>query len=272
MQLSEPHSRLIQVPPGLLIPGSVSVVLLVLVGGLLLGAPSLIQPYWPWTLSPFNTRFLGAIYFSAAIPLWMMFFCRKSASLSVLLPVFTCFTVYLFLVSLGHLQSFQDRLASRLWFSLYGVDSALGALYCWRLRSHFRRPRPDPPVWMRRVFQGQAVVLGGYGLGLLLGAAKFWPWPLDGFHAHLYSGVFVTGSLASWLLSRGAIAPELSTFGLTQGCLGLLMGLGFWGVDRQVQKLNWTQVSPWLWQGLFLLFGMIGWGVVIHRLVQRRAD
>jgi hypothetical protein len=272
MQFSDPQPRLLPVPLGLLIPMLVSAVLLVLVGGLLLVAPPVIQPYWPWTLSPFNTRFLGAIYFSASIPLWVMVIWRRTASLLVLLPVLTCFTVYLLLVSWGHLASFQDRFSSRIWFGLYGVDSAIGLLYCWRLRSHFRRRRPDLPVWIQRVFQGQALALGGYGLGLLFleGVAKLWPWPLDGLHAHLYSGVFVTGSLASLLLSRGAIPLELSTFGLTQGSLGLLMGLVVWGVDLQVQKLNWTQVSPWLWQGLFILFGLIGWGVMIHRLRQSR--
>ncbi|MEO1623217.1 MAG: hypothetical protein AAFU53_19570, partial [Cyanobacteria bacterium J06632_3] len=50
-----------QLPVLLLILAIASILLLILVGGGLFFFPEFSGPFWVWTLTPFNQRFLGAI-------------------------------------------------------------------------------------------------------------------------------------------------------------------------------------------------------------------
>ncbi len=245
----------------------ISIILLLVVGGTLFLAPTFAQQYWPWPLAPFNTRLLGAVYLSAALPLMGYNSRPEVDSLRIVLPLFTCFTTYFLVVSMGHSSSFLARKSSHIWFFLYGADSFIGLFYCWRLRQHLRkRQRSLQPF--KQLYKLQALILGLYGLGLILAAPlfgqKFWPWPLDLFHAHLYSGVFLSGALGFWLLSTRSTRRGRIWFGITQTFLGFLMVLGNWLVDQQVNKLDWLSFSPWLWQFIFLAFGCFGIWVVIQ--------
>lgn len=120
------------------------------------------------------------------------------------------------------------------------------------------------------LYQLQALILGLYGLGLLLAAPlvgkQFWPWPLDAFHSHLYSGVFLAGALGMGLLRSCSSSFERLALGMTQAVLGFAIALGNWLVDKQVSKLDWTGLAPWLWQFAFLTFGGLGAWVVIQEL------
>lgn len=246
----------------------ISTILLLGVGGTLFFTPAIGHSYWPWSLAPFNTRLLGAVYLSAAIPLISYLIRPRKDSLYLVLPIFTCFTTYFLLVSIGHSDSFLARKSSSIWFFLYGADSFIGLFYCWRSRQ--RLFRAGGPSRFATLYQLQALILGLYGLGLLLAAPlvgkQFWPWPLDAFHSHLYSGVFFAGALGMGLLRSCASRYGRCALGMTQAFLGFAIVLGNWLVDKQVSKLDWTSLAPWLWQFAFLIFGGLGAWVMIQEL------
>ena len=254
-------------PKALWITWLISSILLLVVGGALFLVPEIAQQYWPWQLAPFNTRLLGVVYLSAAIPLIGYVTRPRPDSLYFVLPLFACFTTYFLLVSMGHSSSFHARKSSHIWFFLYGADSFVGLLYCWRLRQHLQK-QPSPPHHFMSLCQTQALILGLYGLGLLFAAPFFgqqlWPWPLDLFHSHLYSGVFFSGALGLWLLGARATGWGRFWLGMTQAVLGLSIVLGNWWVDQQVRKLDWSNFSPWLWQLVFLAFGCLGAWVALQ--------
>lgn len=251
-------------PKALWVTWFVSVLLLTLVGGTLLFFPAIAKAYWPWPLAPFNIRLLGAIYASAALPLIGYLLKPQLSYLRVILPIFACFTTFFLLVSIAHVGIFLPRKASAIWFFLYGADSFVGLYYCWHLRQQLMMSTPKPH--RPRLYRGQTLALGFYGLGLLLLApifGKWWPWPLNPFHSHLYSGVFLTAALAMELLRDRASVRERLWFGMTQLCLGLLTFLGALVVDFEVQRLDWTFLSTWLWQLVFIGFTVIGGWILV---------
>ncbi len=254
-------------PQALWVTWLISMILLLVVGGTLCVAPSFAQQYWPWPLAPFNTRLLGAVYLSAAIPLVGYISRPTVEKLRIVLPVFACFTTYFLLASMGHSSNFLTRKSSPIWFLLYGADSGIGLFYCWRLRRLLLK-RDSAPQPFRALYQIQSLILVLYGLGLLLVAPLFgkqlWLWPIDLFHSHLYSGVFFTGALGMWLLSTCSTRRGRIWLGITQTFLGFSVVLGNWLVDLQVQTLDWLSLAPWLWQYLFFLFGCLGGWVVVQ--------
>jgi hypothetical protein len=167
------------VPQGLWIVMAVSVVLLLMVGGTLYFAPSLAQLYWPWKLTPFNTRFLGAMYLSAVLPLLFCIMRPQSAPLRIVLPMFAFFTTFLLLVSCAHISNFHEsRTSSHIWFGLYGMDSFVALYFLWSRRQQLlRMDSVRSPRWPT-IYRAEAILLGGYGGGLLLAAPLFAPFGL----------------------------------------------------------------------------------------------
>ena len=234
----------------------ISALLLTIVGGGMILLPSVARAYWPWALTPFNTILLGLIYATAAVPLIGYLRHPRLNYLRILLPTFTCFTTYFFLVSVGFTDTFSPRKASSIWFFLYGADSFVGLYFCWRLWRHFRQVRTN---WaFALLYRVQSLLLMGLGLGLLLMPkvmGSLWAWPIDGFHARLYSGVLITSALASELLRRWATPVERTWFAVVQISLGLLTLALTVFVDLQVGKLSWVSLSLWMWLIAFLVFG-----------------
>ncbi|TIQ15978.1 MAG: hypothetical protein E5X51_36080, partial [Mesorhizobium sp.] len=84
------------------------------------------------------------------------------------------------------------------------------------------------PAW-RGYMPVESTILGIYGLGLLLFPltfSSFWPWPVDAFHAQVYSAIFLAGAGGIYLVLRSAPREELLVLGLAQFLVGLLAILG----------------------------------------------
>ena len=107
----------------------------------------------------------------------------------------------------------------------------------------------------------QAAILGGYGLLLLvLGAAAtgFWPWPIDDFHARIYSTAFLTPAVGAVLLFRAGTRSEDRTLGATQLVSGVAAIVGFLVVDANLHKVSWDVAGTWLWLALCAAIAAVG--------------
>ena len=245
---------------------SASIVLLLLVGGGLFFFPDFLSTLWLWPLTPFNLRFLGAIYLTSLIALVNLVLARQDTLIRLIVPMMWVFTTVVLLVSCLHLEQFAaSRRATDIWFWLYVVDCVGASYYLGFFRQQsFAGLRQLPRAWS--VGLGiQAGLLGAYGLGLLLFPAttgSSWSWSLDTFHARLYSAIFLAGAMGSALLSRRAKAIECQALGVIQVTFSVLVLAGVWVVDRAGSKIDWSLTHNWIWLGMMLLFGIGGLGLI----------
>lgn len=226
--------------------------------------PTWTVPYWPWPLPPFQTRFLGAVYLSEFSAVLILLLRNRWAPARLSLPVAVSFTFFVTVASFLHLSNFDfTRRAVWLWFFLYVISFFISVYLLWHYRQPPEDASPTPPVW-RMVLSLQAGIFGLYGLGLFIlpeTFAAFWPWKIDAFHGNLYSSVFLSGALGSFLLARLAARIEYLTLGLSQIVLGLFAILGLIIVDAQVHKVVWTNPGLYLWLAMFGLLALVGVGL-----------
>lgn len=242
---------------------SAAVIIVLIVGAGLFFAPALVKARWPWAVTPFNARFLGGFYTTemvvmAALLVWN----RWSPGRLVLVMAFI-FTVIVSVASFINLGYFDfARRAPWLWFAVYLASVAVSGWFLWRSRT---RPSAKAmslsPAW-RGYMQVESVILGLYGVGLLLFPltfSGFWPWPIDAFHAQIYSAIFLAGAGGIYLVWRSAPREELLVLGLAQLLIGLFAIVGLTLTDAAVHKINWSATGTLCW---LALFGWIGIGGV----------
>lgn len=197
-------------------------VLVVAGGGLLVASPA-VAGAWPWTLAPFNLRFLGAVYVAALVAaLLQCLYARWSPARTVTTMIFV-FTLVVTACSLVHASRFDPRKVEVwVWFVLYvGVCVNAGVHLGWYRDATPAGSRPTPLA--RGLLLAQALVLGAYGVALLAApdvAASPWPWKVDVFHAQVYSVVFLTPAAGALTLRRAAARADWITLGATQVAWG----------------------------------------------------
>ncbi|ESW64388.1 hypothetical protein X769_17025 [Mesorhizobium sp. LSJC268A00] len=241
---------------------SAGVIIVLIVGAGLFFAPALVKPRWPWAVTPFNARFLGGFYTAemavmAALLVWN----RWSPGRLVLVMAFI-FTVIVSAASFINLGYFNfERKAPWLWFLVYLASAAVSGLFLWRARA---RPSAKGvilnPAW-RAYLPVEMTILGAYGVGLLLFPLTFggfWPWPIDAFHAQVYSAIFLAGAGGTYLVWRSAPREELLVLGLAQFLVGLLAVLGLFITDAAVHRIDWTAAGTLCWLALFGWIGISG--------------
>jgi hypothetical protein len=245
---------------------TVLVALILIIGASLFFLPSVTAPRWPWELSPFTARFLGALYLGELVGAALFVLVPRWAPGRITVAEAVTFTAVVTVVSFLHLDQFDfSRARSWGWFIIYVVPMLALAYYLWRYR-HLppADTTPIPPPW-RAYFLGQGVVLGLYAIGLFIAPrlfSAFWPWSIDAFHGQMYSAIFLTGAVASFLLARAAARLELLAQGLIQFVIGLFAILGLVIVDASRNQVNWAAPGTWLWVGAFVVFLLAGVGMV----------
>lgn len=251
------------------------VALVLTIGLVLFFAPDLVARRWPWPLTPFNTRFLGAFYSAEMMTIMVMLGVNRWAPGRLVFWMALVFTVIVSIVSLLYFGQFNpQRRATWTWFILYIGSALISAFFLWWYGRWSVPGSAVPPSGLGRIYlQVEGALLGGYGLGLLLAPAifsTFWPWKIDDFHGQIYSAIFLTGAVGTFILSRTAAPVELLTMGLTQVTLGLLAIVGMIMVDASVHKIGWSLPGTWVWLGLFALLFIAGLGKLWWSLESRR--
>jgi hypothetical protein len=253
---------------------AIVVALVLIAGGSLFFLPDLVGSRWPWKLSPFNTRFLGAFYLAEMVGIVMLVAVNRWAPGRLVLPLSLVFTAIASLATVLHFEQFDpQRRATWLWFILYIGSAVISTYFVWRYR---KLPPADltpvPRKW-RLYLITQGSLVGLYGIGLFaapLTFSAFWPWPLDGFHAQVYSAIFITNAVGALILSRTAAPVDWLTLGLAQAVFGLFAILGLVIVDATARQVDWTLLGTWAWVGIFAALFIGGFAMVWRAYAQRR--
>ena len=261
--------------PGGLRIFSAAVIVVLLVGAGLFFVPDMVKPRWPWLLAPFNARFLGSFYLAEMVAMVALLVWNRWSPARMILVMAFVFTLMVSVTSLINLDHFNfGRKASWLWFAVYAGSAVVSGLFLWNARG-------TPPVnaaisgagW-RRYFQLETILLGLYGLGLLILPATFsafWPWKIDAFHAQTYSAIFITAAAGTWLISSHAPREELVALGAAQLALGLLSAIGLALTDAAVKRVDWAAPGAWAWLALFALIAATGLVKLLAGLGRARA-
>ena len=252
---------------------AIMVTLILITGSSLFLAPNLVGPLWPWELSPFNARFLAAFYLAEMVAIVMLITVNYWAPGRLILPLSLLFTTIVSIASVLHLDQFnRPPRATWAWFIVYVGSVVISAYFVWRYRRLSPAdPTPIPQNW-RLYLLGQAGVLGLYGVGLLtapLTFSAFWPWPIDSFHAQVYSAIFITIAAGSLILSRAAAPVEWLTLGLVQAVFGLFAIWGVVIVDSMTHGVDWMLPGTWFWVGAFAALFIAGLALVWRAYTQR---
>lgn len=189
----------------------------------LFSAPSLGARLWAWSPPPFNSRYVGAVYFAALLPLVVMAVMGRWAPGRLVLWMILTFTTSIMIVMLFNVPLFEwSRWGTWAFWFLYLFLPLNSIIFLVRLRGWApSEPRDSPGGGLMRAI---AAVLVLYGLALLIvpeAATSFWPWPVDAFHGRIYAATFVTPAVGAWLLRDRGAAREYLVLGLTLAVLGV---------------------------------------------------
>jgi hypothetical protein len=248
-------------------------------GVVLFFAPTTGHDIWGWELTPFNTRFLGAIYLAALVPFSALAAVRRWIPARLVMPMDLLFMSVVLVVSVAYVDRFDwERPVTWAWFFIFVSVPVYAAAFLWRFRGLWSDDpagshRPSEPMRLGLGFA--AMLLAGYGIGLVVAPESFtgfWPWPIDSFHGRVYSAIFLSLALATALVARAASSLELATLGLTCVALGALEPIGLVTVDADVDKVEWASSETWVWIAMFAALLAYGLALVGASLRRQSAD
>lgn len=223
------------------------------------------QEVWPWELTPFNSRFIGGFYLAAALAAAIVLVHGRWAPARVLTALAFVFTGLVLIVSILHADRFDsDRPLTWVWFALYGLLPFYTGYALWTHR-RLRAEGGRAPRWLLAAMAILAVLMGGYGLGLLVAPVTltgFWPWPVDAFHGRLYAAVPLTPAIAAFLLFRHAPPADLFGTGVTLFAASAWIILGVVATDASTDSVDWGSAGPWIWLVAFAYVALLGAAMV----------
>jgi hypothetical protein len=225
------------------------------------------KPYWPWDITPFNARFISAIYAASLVVVVLLALHNRWSPARNTLPMIGIFTAIVLGITLLYWSQFNaSRLSTWIWLLIYAVLPLNAAYHLWKYR---RLPPADVtrfPAWVSPLLIAQAVILAVYSLAMFVAPAastSFWPWAVDAFHARVYAPIFLAAAFGSLLASRAASREELMGLGAGQAVFGAVVILGTFYVDSIVHRINWSLPTTWLFIAIFGLALLIGLAYVI---------
>src|SRR5262250_1264407 len=96
------------------------VIVIVLFGAGLLVLPGVIQPQWPWAITPFNGAFLGGVYLSELILVLVLVTNNHWSPARLVFPMSMCFVTVVTIVSVFSLANFTPgKWSVYAWFAAY---------------------------------------------------------------------------------------------------------------------------------------------------------
>ncbi len=232
--------------------------------------PSMGNAIWAWAIPPFNSRYVGAIYFAAFLPLVVFAVSgRWSPGRLVLWMIFT-FTTSIGLVMLIHIPIFDwSRPATYAFWFLYIFLPLNSAFFIYKLRELKVAESDIIPASWQMLLLGITVVFGLYGFGLLImpeTLTAFWPWKIDAFHGRIYAATFITPAVGAWLIYKKSVVSERLVLGLTLLSLGVLSIVGVMWTSATVpaaKQIDYSTFGTWVFFGMNVVSGLAGLGLIV---------
>jgi hypothetical protein len=260
-----------QVPSFLRLVLAIECSVVFVAGVLLFFLPGLAEDLWTWTIPPFNSRFVGAIYLAAYLPLILFWFVPRWVPGRLTLWMILTFTTLVAITMLIHRDVFEwNRAATLIFWPLYIFLPINSVVFLLRSREMSFANRYDGFPPLRVVLWIFALVGAAYGLGLLIvpeALTRFWPWHVDAFHGRMYAAAFVTPAVAASILSfRRGFAAEYLSVGLNLIVGGFLPILGTLWTSLSVpdaRQINFGAAGTWIFFIFFFTTGILGIALVI---------
>lgn len=235
--------------------------------------PSIARDWWAWEIPPYNSRFVGAIYIAAYIPLIILWSNKRWLPAKMILWQIFLFTSVIMVVMFIHINNFAwSRIATYLiFFPFYIFLPINSAIHLYLYRTIKTPSSSQIPSGWKVVLYISVFLLTMYGLGLLIlpeALTSFYPWRVDAFHGRIYASAFLTPALGClWLASRGETPSEVLVNGLNLFAGGFFTILGvLWTSSTVPAELKVNFSSPATW-GFFFMFAystLLGLALIIR--------
>ena len=240
--------------------------------------PDLGKEIWAWAIPPYNSRFVGAIYFAALVPLVVLAATGRWAPGRMVLWMIFSFTFSIMLAMLIHRDYFEwSRPATYAFWFLYislPINSIVHMIWLRHL------PMPDghtPALIWRGLIYIAILGLGLYGLGLLLVPdfmTSRWPWDVDDFHGRIYAATYVTPAVGAALIQKKGARSEFMLLGLTLLTLGVLSIAGVIITSATVppaRQVDYASLGAWAFIGGNVIIAAMGVGfMVLNWLIEEQ--
>ncbi|MBI3913639.1 MAG: hypothetical protein HY327_05570 [Chloroflexi bacterium] len=231
--------------------------------------PSLGNVLWAWAIPPFNSRYTGAIYFAALLPLVVFAISGRWSPGRVVLWMIFAFTTSIGIVMLFYIPSFAwDRPGTYAFWFLYIFLPLNSAFFIYRLRDLKVAGGDNTLATLRTLLLEITIVLGLYGFGLLImpeALTAFWPWRIDAFHGRIYAATFITPAVGAWLIHKQSTISERLVLGLTLLTLGVLSLIGVIWTSATVpaaNQIDYSNLGTWVFFGMNIVTGLAGFGLI----------
>ena len=227
--------------------------------------PGYARDLWAWAVPPFNSRYVGAIYFAALLPLAIAAVSARWSPGRVVHWMILVFTATIGLVMLVHFRNFEwARPATWGFWFLYLFLPLNAVVFLFRLRNLQAASAVPTPLPLAGLFLLLAVALGLHGLGLLIApqlVSAYWPWPIDAFHGRIYAATFLTPAVGALVMLRRSSSAERLTVGLGLLTLGLLSIVSVVWTSLTVPpaaQVDYRALGTWAFFMLNLLLAFAG--------------
>lgn len=231
--------------------------------------PALAVRIWAWPITPFNSRYMGAIYFAALLPLVAFAVIARWSPGRIVVWMIFAFTTSIGVVMFFYIPVFVwTAPVAWLFWALYLVLPINSAIYLVKLRGWNVAGAQSTAARTRAVLLAVLVLFGLYGLGLLAvpePLTSFWPWKVDAFHGRIYAASFLTPALGAWIVNRWSSAAERRLLGLTLVVLGVLAIAGTAWTSATLppaRQIDYAHLGPWAFFAINALSTGLGLGLL----------
>jgi hypothetical protein len=243
---------------------------------LLFALPSLARQQWAWITPLFNSRFIGAVYFGAFVPLLIAAVIgRWTPGRLVLWMIFT-FTTEIMIVMFFYTGRFLWGRADTYGFwVLYLFFPFNSAAFLYAFRSVAEPAGAARPRAARALLALCAFLLAGYAIALIAApttVASFWPWPVDDFHGRIYAASFLTPAVGLWMIRSRTTLSADATVGATLVTFGLATIAGLLISDSSVpaaKRVDFAAAGTWGFIAISVAMALLGAVLAAPPLCQR---
>ena len=228
----------------------------------------------PWPVPPLHARFIGALYLSATVFLFLSMCAKSALRVRTIIWIAFAWTGLLLVVTIFHWSTF-DFSRRQVWFwivayTLFPIGAAWLAMASPRIEP--RAPTQIKQPWIIVLLRAQGWVLTAFAIAMFFTpswVASFWPWKMSPFLAQVYAGPILGYAVGSLLLAKGGDWTEVLI-----PAVGILVGgvLALLASSWHLGLFAMGSLSAIIWFVTLAWFAAFAAGLVIAALAFARRD